>query len=176
VSLAAAEELPEFAENYLAQGRPLFDGAFSNFAPLNCVADLAPVARGLAQLLQPGAPAMLVLFGTCCPGEIAVEMLHGRPRQAFRRWKRGSVPARLAKREFEVVYHRRAGIVQAFAPWFTCENPIGIGIAVPPSGAEPWISNHPRLLATMERMDRVLSQPLAMLGDHVLYPFRRRDS
>src|SRR5271170_101298 len=31
-----------------------FDGAFSNFAALNCVGDLAPVARGLARLVRPG--------------------------------------------------------------------------------------------------------------------------
>jgi SAM-dependent methyltransferase len=103
--IAAGEEMEDFAERYLSAGRALFDGAFSNFAPLNCVNDLTPVARGLARLLNPGATAMLVLFGTCCPGEIAVEVLRGRPHQALRRWKRGTVPARLAKREFHIVYH-----------------------------------------------------------------------
>jgi methyltransferase family protein len=32
-----------------------FDGAFSNFSGLNCVEDLAAVARNLARLLKPGA-------------------------------------------------------------------------------------------------------------------------
>jgi SAM-dependent methyltransferase len=174
--MAAGEEMEDFAERYLAAGRPLFDGAFSNFAPLNCVTDLTPVARGLARLLNPGATAMLVLFGTCCPGEIVVEVLRGRPRQALRRWKHGTVSARLARREFDIVYHRRSEIARAFAPWFVLERRIGIGVTVPPSAAEPWISRQPRLLAAMEKIDRMLARPLAMLGDHVMYQLRRVQS
>jgi SAM-dependent methyltransferase len=173
--ITAGEDMEAFAERYLSARRPLFDGVFSNFAPLNCVIDLEPVARGLAMLLKPGAAAMLVLFGTCCPGEVVVETLRGRPGQAFRRSKRGVVPARLAKREFQVIYHRRSELERAFSPWFVLEKRIGIGVAVPPSAAEPWISTHPRLLAAMERFDRVVASSLAVLGDHVLYQFRRRD-
>jgi SAM-dependent methyltransferase len=172
--IAAGEDLETFAEEYRTEDKPQFDGAFSNFAPLNCVADLMSVAKGLSVLLKPGAAAMLVLFGTCCPLEMVVELVRGRPGQVFRRSRRGAVPARLAKRDFEVFYHRRSDVVRAFAPWFDFEKQIGIGITVPPSAAEPWISTHPRLLMTMEELDRVLARPLAMLGDHVLYQFRRR--
>jgi hypothetical protein len=63
----------------------------------------------------------------------------------------------------------------AFAPWFVLEKRIGIGVAVPPSAAEPWISRHPNMLCAMERFDRVLGGRLAVWGDHVLYQFRRRD-
>jgi ubiquinone/menaquinone biosynthesis C-methylase UbiE len=171
--VAAGEELEDFASRHLSAGGALFDGAFSNFAPLNCIVDLEPVARGLAQVLKPGAAAMLVLFGTLCPGEMATEVLRGRPHLALRRLRRGEIPARLAKREFHVVYHRRAALVRAFARWFVLEKRLGIGVAVPPSAAEPWISNHRRLLVLMERMDRVVSQPMAIFGDHVLYQFRR---
>ncbi len=171
--VAAAEEMEDFADRHLSSGQETFDGAFSNFAPLNCVADLRPVARGLAHLLKPGAPAMLVLFGTCCPGEMVTETLRGRPKFAFRRFRRGNIPARLAERDFQVIYHRRAALERAFAPWFVLERRLGIGVAVPPSAAEPWITQHPRLLAAMETLDRLLSRPLAALGDHVLYQFRR---
>jgi SAM-dependent methyltransferase len=178
-AMVAAEEMEDFAGRYLSTREPLhqptFDGAFSNFAPLNCVTDLTPFARGLARLLRPGAAAMLVLFGTCCPSEMIVETLRGRPQLALRRLKRGVVPARLAKREFQVVYHRAPEIKRAFAPWFVLEKRIGIGVAVPPSAAEPWISSHPRLLTCMERTDRVLGPALPMLGDHVLYQLRRRE-
>lgn len=171
--VAAAEEMEDFATRYFSAGGEQFEGAFSNFAPLNCVADLDVVARGLARLLKPGAPALLVLFGTFCPGEIAVELLRGRPTQALRRRKRGAVAARLAGREFNIIYHRRAAVQWAFEPWFVLQERIGIGIAVPPSAAEPWISAHPRLLNTMEKLDRSLARPFAALGDHVLYHFRR---
>lgn len=171
--VAAGEEWEEFAARHLADGGAMFDGAFSNFAPLNCVVDLRPVARGLAMLLKPGAAAMLVVFGTFCPGEMVVETLRGRPHQALRRCKRGAVAARLSKRDFEVVYHRRAAMERVFAPWFELEKRLGIGVMVPPSAAEPWISQRPWLLAAMEAADRRLAQPLAVFGDHVLYQFRR---
>jgi len=171
--IAAGEDLETFATNYLSSGGVSFDGAFSNFAPLNCVIDLDPVARGLARLLKPGAPAMLVLFGTFCPGEMVVEVLRRRPHLALRRCKRGETKARLAKQEFHIVYHRRAAVLRAFTPWFVLEKSLGIGVTVPPSAAEPWISQQPRLLAIMEAIDRKLARPFAMLGDHVLYQFRR---
>ena len=173
--ITAGEEMEDFADRYLSAGRLLFDGVFSNFAPLNCVVDLEAVARGLARLLKPGAAAILVLFGTCCPSEMVVETLRGRPHLALRRCKHGVVPARLAKRDFHVVYHRRSEIERAFRPWFVLERRVGIGVAVPPSAAEPWISSQPRLLAAMEGIDRILARPLAMLGDHVLYQFRRTE-
>ena len=172
-AVATGEELEDFAAQYLSTGGSLFDGAFSNFAPLNCVIDLGPVARGLAQLLKPGAPAMLVLFGTFCPGEMLTEVLHKRPDQALRRCKRGPLPARLAKRDFPLVYHRRAALKRTFAPWFVLEKRLGIGVTVPPSAAEPWISHQHRLLGVMETFDRMISRPLALFGDHVLYQFRR---
>jgi SAM-dependent methyltransferase len=171
--VAAGEELDAFASRYLAGGGKPFDGAFSNFAPLNCVVDLKPVARGLAQLLKPGAAAMLVVFGAFCPAEILTELLRHRAKHALRRFKRGQVSARLSQRDFSIVYHRRRALARAFSPWFVLEKRIGIGVAVPPSGAEPWISQHPRILRAMEAVDRVISRPFAMLGDHVLYQFRR---
>jgi ubiquinone/menaquinone biosynthesis C-methylase UbiE len=171
--IAGGEEFEDFAARHLSGGGQLFDGAFSNFAPLNCVLDLGPVARGVARLLKRGAPAMLVVFGTSCPGEMMTEMLRRRPNQTLRRCKSGPISARLAKREFSIVYHRRAALVRTFAPWFVLEKRLGIGITVPPSAAEPWISRQPRLLTALEGIDRLLSRPLAMLGDHVLYQFRR---
>jgi ubiquinone/menaquinone biosynthesis C-methylase UbiE len=174
--IAAAEEMEAFAARHLSNGGTQFDGAFSNFAPLNCVTDLTPTARGLARLLKPGAPAMLVLFGAFCPGEIVTEVLRGRPHLALRRCKRGAAPARLANREFHVVYHRRLALQRAFAPWFTLEKRLGIGVAVPPSAAEPWISRRPRLLALLEGLDHALSRSLAVFGDHILYQFRRNST
>ena len=174
--IAAGEDMEAFAADYLSSGGTPFDGAFSNFAPLNCIADLKPVASGLARLLKPGAPATLVLFGTFCPGEMVVEVLRGRPHLALRRCKSGEAPARLGKQEFHIVYHRRAALIRALAPWFVLDKSLGIGVTVPPSAAEPWISQQPRLLAAMEAVDRMLGRPLSFLGDHVLYQFRRTNA
>jgi SAM-dependent methyltransferase len=170
--VCAAEDLADLAERTPAQ----FDGAFSNFAALNCVEDLAPFARGLAKLLRPGAPALLVIFGRVCPGEWLTETLRGSPRNAFRRLAAGDQPARLGGREFTVRYHRRRDLERLMAPWFRPAGRLGVGVFVPPSAAEPWISDHPRLLQVLETLDRRLAGPLAGLGDHILYRFVRTET
>ncbi|HEX4695456.1 class I SAM-dependent methyltransferase [Sphingomonas sp.] len=163
--VAAAEDLTAI------EGR--FDGAWSNFAGLNCVADLSPVGKQLARLLQPGASAILVVFGSCCVGEMIVEAVRGRPRNVFRRFARGPVAARLGGNDFTVCYHRARGIRQAMAPWFDDAGRRGIGVFVPPSAAEPRISRHPRFLSVLEAVDEASARPLAMFGDHILYRFVR---
>jgi len=169
------EELHTFVDQWTAARGPRFDGAFSNFAALNCVADLAGVARGLAVLLRPGAPALLVVFGKWSVGEIGLHLLRGDPATACRRWARGEVPARLAGRGFTVRYPGTPAIAAAFTPYFRLVRRRGIGIFVPPSAAEPVVSRWPGLLRLLERLDRVAAAPLALLGDHVLLEFARTE-
>lgn len=167
--VAAAERLETIGGDVPA---PL-DGAFSNFAALNCVTDLTPVGRGLASLVRPGGKVLLVIFGVCPPGEWVVQLLRGDRRAAFRRASRGVVVARMGGTDFPVRYHRGRDLVRAMAPAFRLTRRLGIGIFVPPSAAEPWISGHPAVLESLERLDRIVSRPLAIFGDHVLYEFER---
>jgi SAM-dependent methyltransferase len=170
------EELKSFATLRQTRGDPLFVGCFSNFASLNCVDDLSTVGRGLSMLLPAGARALLVVFGPFCPGEIATLLLKGRFRSAFRRLSRHPAPARVAGHTFTVSYPAPAVYARAFAPWFRLARIQGIGVLVPPSSAEPFISRFPRLLSVLEAGDRILSAPLALLGDHVLLDFVRTDA
>jgi SAM-dependent methyltransferase len=167
--VAAAEQLEMIGD---AVRSPL-DGAFSNFAALNCVTDLAPVGRGLAPLVRPGGKVLLVIFGVCPPGEWVVQSLRGDLRAVFRRASRSVITARMGGRDFPVRYHREREVVGAMAPAFRLTGRRGIGIFVPPSAAEPWISSHPRILRSLEQLDRIASRPLAIFGDHVLYEFER---
>jgi SAM-dependent methyltransferase len=168
-----AERLGGLAEERDAAGVAPFDGAFSNFAALNCVDTLDTFGAGLARLLRPGAPALLVLFGTFCPGELVVQIARGRVGLATRRRARGPVAARLGGRDFTVRYHTAADLRRALSPWFRLRRRVGIGVFVPPSAAEPWISEHPALVRALETLDRVASHALPTLGDHVLYWFER---
>ncbi|MEP6621416.1 MAG: class I SAM-dependent methyltransferase [bacterium] len=167
--VAPAEALDMIA----AQVDTPFDGAFSNFAGLNCVSDLSPVARGLASLVRPNGKVVLVIFGVCSPGEWFVQLLRGDIRAAVRRASRGDVHARLGGKDFLVRYHRRSDVARTFAPMFRLVRTRGIGVFVPPSAAEPWISGHPGLLRVLEKLDTLASRPLALFGDHVLYEFER---
>jgi SAM-dependent methyltransferase len=167
------EELPDFARHRAAAGEPPFDGTFSNFAALNCVADHAAAARALAPLLRPGGRALLVVFGPFSPAETLTLLFRGEGRAAFRRLARGPVPARLGGHEFTVTYPSPRSLARAFVPHFALRRRVGIGVFVPPSSAEPAISRFPRLLDVLEALDRTAARPLALLGDHVLLDFER---
>ncbi|HMA29407.1 MAG TPA: class I SAM-dependent methyltransferase [Thermoanaerobaculia bacterium] len=151
----------------------IFDGAFSNFASLNCVTEHVSVARGLAHVLPAGRRALLVVFGPFSPGEILVLLARGETRAAFRRLRRSAAPARVSGESFTVTYPSPKALATAFAPWFRLRGTRGVGIFVPPSSAEPVASRFPRLLGALERLDRLAARPLALLGDHVLLDFER---
>jgi hypothetical protein len=91
----------------------------------------------------------------------------------LRRFRTSPVPARLGGEHFTVTYHRTSTIARAMRPWFELTQKLGIGVCVPPSAAEPWISRHPALLRVLEMFDRPAGRYLASLGDHVLYRFVR---
>lgn len=166
------EELDAWAA---ARGGAAFDGAFSNFASLNCVTDHASVARGLARLLPPGKHALLVVFGPCCPGEVLVLLARGKARVAFRRLARTPAPARVGGETFAVAYPSPRALARAFTPWFHLRRMFGVGVFVPPSSAEPAASRFPRVLEALERLDQLAARPLALFGDHVLLDFERTD-
>jgi ubiquinone/menaquinone biosynthesis C-methylase UbiE len=150
-----------------------FDGVYSNFAGLNCVRDPQTVARSVSRLVRPGAAVVFVVFGPFAPGELFVQLARGNARAAFRRLQRDQADAWIGGHHFDVHYHAPSQLARAFAPWFTLRGMRGIGVFVPPSAAEPMISRWPRLLAALEKADRVASRPLASLGDHVLLHFER---
>jgi hypothetical protein len=114
-----------------------------------------------------------VLFGAAPLGETVVQLARGDLVAAFRRRSTGDVPARLGGHGFAVRYHRPGVVERALVPWFELVDRRGIGVFVPPSAAEPWISRHPRLVRLLAALDRAASGPLALLGDHILYELER---
>ena len=153
-----------------------FDGAFSNFAPLNCVDDLAPVARGLARLVKPWQRrnAGVVRYSRH-PGRSWLRRCAAA--RARRYGVSGAAPLRRgwAGRHFTVRITAPRDCC-AMRPWFRPVRRMGIGVFVPPSAAEPWISRHPAFLDTLEMLDRLAARPLAVLGDHILYHFERTEA
>jgi SAM-dependent methyltransferase len=153
--------------------RAPFDGVYSNFASLNCVRDLSVLGPSLARLVRRGGACAFVMFGPWSVGEIVVELARGRPRAAFRRVRRGAAPAKLGGEHFEVWYPRPRRVARALEPWFRLRAMRGVGIFVPPSAAEPWISRFPRIVSFLAGADRIASAPLALLADHVLLHIER---
>src|ERR1700676_2007795 len=52
-------------------GHAIYDGAYSNLGPLNCVPELADVSRECARLLKPGGALVFTVIGRICPWGMA---------------------------------------------------------------------------------------------------------
>jgi ubiquinone/menaquinone biosynthesis C-methylase UbiE len=157
----------------------LFDGAFSNFGALNCVQDLQQLARNLAKLLRPDAPALLCSMGPYCLWEMIWYIRLRNRSKAFRRLNREGVTASIANgASVHVHYPPVRLLARTFAPEFRLTSFMGIGVSVPPSYLEHWAQRHPRLLRLCERADSRLGQcpGIRCLADHVLLRFRRERS
>jgi SAM-dependent methyltransferase len=149
-----------------------FQGAFSNFGGLNCVADLGRPAAGLAALLAPGARLLLCVMGPVVPWEWGWFALRGELGRAFRRLRPGGVPWR----GLAIRYPSIRAVRRAFAPGFRVRSARAVGALLPPSYAEPWAARHPRLLARLDRWERRWERvpPLPWLADHYLLELERR--
>jgi len=149
-----------------------FDGAFSDFGGLNCVADLPAAARSLAPLLPQGAPVLLCVMGPLVPWEWGYFLRRGRPAEAFRRLRGGGV----AWRGLTVRYPSIRELRRAFAPTFSLRRVSAVGALLPPTYLEAWTRRHPLLLAGLARWERRLEAmpPLPWLADHYLMELERR--
>jgi SAM-dependent methyltransferase len=165
--------LPNEEIGSLAVQKP-FDGAFSNFSGLNCLPDLLQVARDLANLIKPEGRLLICLWSRVCAAEILWYLLHGQSKKAVRRFQ-PKASARLGGLTIPVTYHAVSDLRRSFSPWFALRSRRAIGLFVPPSYAEQWISQNTRVLAGLKLLDHACARlPLLRdLGDHLLLEFVR---
>ena len=153
-----------------------FDGAVSNFSPLNCVEDLEPVAESLGCLIRPGGKLVLCVMTRFCLWETLWYPLTSQLYKAARRWRRSNVTAAVSSSgEFDVFYHSASEIEVALIDFGLVGN-LGVGICVPPSYLEPWAERFPRFVKMCAAIDHVINRwPLfRSIGDHRLLIFERR--
>lgn len=141
-----------------------FDGAFSNFGALNCVADLPRVAKLLAARLAPGAPLMLVVMGRYVPWEWIWYLAKGDRQRAFRRLDRAGVNWR----GLTIHYPTPTELTRALAPMFVTRRRAALGFALPPSYASKWLDTSPRWLGALATIERAVSGVTAGLADHYI--------
>jgi ubiquinone/menaquinone biosynthesis C-methylase UbiE len=151
-----------------------FDGVFSNFSGLNCVADLQDTAQLLERRVYSGAPLLLCLSTRFCLWEIVHYLFKGEIRKAFRRCS-GVTEARFGGHSFFVYYPTLRSLVRSFRPMFRLRSVTGIGIAVPPSYKEAWARKNPPLFYACEAIDRGLCRlpGFRVIGDHMLLHLER---
>jgi len=141
-----------------------FDGVFSNFGAINCVADLPRMARTLAARLAPGAPLLFVVMGRYVPWEWAWYLARGDGRRAFRRLDRAGV----RWRGLTIRYPTPSELAQALVP-FRETRRTALGFALPPSYASRWLDSRPRWLGALAALERTTRRVTANLADHYIF-------
>jgi ubiquinone/menaquinone biosynthesis C-methylase UbiE len=185
----AIEELGQL-KNHL-----LFDGVLSNFGGLNCVSDLHRFGNHLACLLRPGGRALLCVMGPWCIWEMFYYLSRFQRQKAFRRTRKDGALVELRDprlsdpeagicstglthdetSQLRILYPTTAQLSRALAPHFIRRSCQAIGLVVPPSYLEAWISSHPGFLKTAVKLDARASHwpGLRNLGDHYLVEMER---
>lgn len=154
----------------------VYDGAVSNFGPLNCVADLAPVARALARRVRPGGRLALCLMSRFCLWETIFYPLTLQIHKSIRRWSREWAEASLEGGEELRVYYPGVGKVRrSFEPDFQLVEAPGVAVLTPPTYLEPFAQRFPRFVGALGRIDRATAglPGLRAAADHRLIILRR---
>ncbi len=159
-------------------GDSLYDGAYSNLGPLNCVPDLAHVARECARLLKPGGALVFTVIGRICPWEIAHYVRQGRWARAKVRFVRKVVPVGMNNHTIWTRYYGPREFYRAFEADFALHHFRGLCVFAPPPYLT-WVrEKHPRWHERLWRIDRrVCGYPLIRgMGDHFLIVLRKRSA
>ena len=159
----------------------LFDGAYSNFGPLNCEPDLNKFASTLSQLLRAGSTFICSVMAPICPIEIVWFALHLQPGKALRRLKRGWHPAGIigpggTRSTVPTRYLSLRALREAFAPDFALEYAMSLPLVLPPPYLNDVYIKNRQLWNALEPLERRLRDrwPLNRVGDHLLVVMRRR--
>ncbi|HYI15881.1 MAG TPA: methyltransferase domain-containing protein [Thermomicrobiales bacterium] len=152
-----------------------FDGAYSNFGPLNCVQDRPALFNMLAQSIRPGGRLVLVVMGPVCPWEIGWFLGHGNLRAARRRFRAGA-EARVGDSTLRVWYPSQRRLRAELEPSFRTLEVAGIGLLLPPSDMGGLVNRAPKLAERLARIDRRMAHtlPWRWLNDHYLLVLERR--
>ncbi len=152
-----------------------FDGAYSNFGPLNCVPDLPDHARQCARLVRRGGFLVFTVIGRICPWEY-VYYRWRRPERARIRAAQGPVAVGMNGHTIWTTYYRPREFYTAYAREFELVEYRALSLFLPPPYLVRWYERHPGWFEMLGRLDDVAgSWPgLRNAGDHFLIVMRRR--
>lgn len=155
-----------------------FDLIFSNFGGLNCVSpkELEKLGEVIFQKLKPGGKFVAVVMGRFCCWETVYFLLKIKPKEAFRRFSRKAVAAKLdvettiptwyyAPSEFQkLLCNSQPSTVE---PEPLTVTPIGLWL--PPSYLNPFFEKRPRILRLLNLLEsKTAPSWLTFAADHFL--------
>jgi SAM-dependent methyltransferase len=158
------------------EGRSLFDGGYSNLGALNCVPDLAAVARESARLLKPRARLVLTVIGRWCPWEIGHYALRAEWSRVRVRFSRGMTPVTMNGHTVWTRYWTPSGLYREFAREFLLVHQRALCLLAPPPYMTRLRDRHPGWYERLWRWDRrIAGWPcLRRWGDHFLMVMEKR--
>jgi SAM-dependent methyltransferase len=153
-----------------------FDGAYSNFGPLNCVPDLTLTSRECARLLRPGGHMIFSVIGRICPWELGYYLTRLRPRRALVRFARAMTAVRLNTHTVWSRYYTPREFYRRFAREFELVEFRALSLFLPPPYLVEVYEATPRLSRALGWLDdKFGGWPLLRgAGDHFLIVMRRR--
>lgn len=152
-----------------------FDGAYSDFGALNCVADRGAVAAALAARVATGGRVVLVVMGPACPWEVIAYLLRLRPRAAFRRLRQGGQAVLAEGAVVRVWYPTPRRLRREFEPWFRHVKTEGVGVLLPPTDFRGLVDRWPDVFDALGSLERRIAArfPATWLNDHFLMVLER---
>ncbi len=159
----------------LRKAEGVFDGAYSNFGPLNCVPDLREMSAQCSRLLRPGGLLIFSVIGRFCPWEY-VYYRWRRPERAKIRFSQGAVAVGMNRQTIWTRYFRPVEFYDEFAPQFELVSYRALSLFMPPPYLLAWYERFPRLFEMLGRLDDLTGAwpGLRNAGDHFLIVMRRR--
>lgn len=160
----------------LVARRERFDGAYSNFGPLNCIDDLTRTSAELGALMAPGSRCLFTVIGRVCPWEVAHYVRARRWRRAFVRFTRGQTPVGMAGGTIWTRYYSPREFARRFDREFHVRRVEALSLLVPPPYLTGVHDRFPRLFAALVRADAAIAGwPLVRsAGDHFMIELERR--
>jgi ubiquinone/menaquinone biosynthesis C-methylase UbiE len=154
----------------------VYDGAYSNFGVLNCLADLRTVIGQIARVIAPGSRFVVSVLNRVCVWEIAGFLARGKISSAFRRLRFGMVHAQIGRASLPVWYYSPGEFGKMLSPWFRIRQVYGLSILSPTLNAKQFASSHPLATGRLQRMDHAIRGvfPFRSLGDHFVMVAERR--
>jgi ubiquinone/menaquinone biosynthesis C-methylase UbiE len=158
------------------KGSATFDGIYSNLGPLNCVPNIADVARECARLLKPGGALVFTVIGRYCPWEFAHYVRRWRWARATVRLARTVVPVGMNNHTIWTRYYAPREFYRGFEEYFSLRHVRGICVFAPPPYITSVRQRYPQLHGKLWALDRMLAGlPLIRaMGDHFLIVMKKR--
>jgi ubiquinone/menaquinone biosynthesis C-methylase UbiE len=163
-------------ELHRIEGQELFDGAYSNLGPLNCVPDLAALAAECARLVRPRGALVFTVIGRVCPWEMAYFGLKRNFPRIGVRFASGMVPVGMNRRIVWTRYYTPREFLRPFSRYFDVRHRRGLCVFAPPPYLVWMKSRWPRVYRGLGRLDRLAGgwPLLRSMGDHFLVVMTRK--